>query len=81
MEEIRNGTEKFPPIAINEYSYRGKKVFLYSADCCDQFDIVIDENCQTICAPSGGFEGSGDHRCDSFFAESKLVRNIWKKSE
>ena len=69
------------PIQIDEYTYKGKRTFLFTADCCDQFNTLYSENCEVICAPSGGLEGGGDHKCEDFSKESKLVKLIWKKKE
>ena len=69
------------PIQIDEYTYKGKRSFLFTADCCDQFNTLYDENCNVICSPSGGLEGGGDHKCEDFSKEGKLVKQIWKKKE
>ena len=67
-----------PPAEINEYQYEGKKVFLISANCCDQFITLVDENCNYLCAPSGGFTGKGDRKCTDFNDKAKFVRLVWK---
>jgi hypothetical protein len=67
------------PIQIDEYEYQGKRVFLFTADCCDQYNIVFDENCKGICAPSGGIDGRGDRKCSGFLEEAKHVRLVYKK--
>ena len=69
------------PIQIDEYMYKGKRAFLFTADCCDQFNTLYNESCEAICSPSGGLEGGGDHKCEDFSKESKLVKQIWKKKE
>ena len=46
-----------PPIQIDEYEYNGKKVYLVIADCCDQYNVLFDDNCKGFCAPSGGLTG------------------------
>ncbi len=70
-----------PPSAtqIDEYSYNGKRVFLVTAPCCDRYNILYDENCTTICAPSGGLAGKGDGKCADFSAMAKFVKLVWKK--
>lgn len=67
-----------PPAEINEYSYNGKRVFLFSSPCCDFFNELVDENCNYICAPSGGFTGKGDMKCPDFQDSAKFVKLIWK---
>ncbi len=80
-EIIGFGKATNAPIAIDEYEYKGKKVYLFTADCCDQFNTLYDENCKALCSPSGGLEGSGDHQCPDFSKEAKLVKNIWSKPD
>ncbi len=83
-EEIDNIEKKkieYPPIQIDEYLYNGKRVFLYTADCCDQFNTLYDEQCKSICSPSGGMEGGGDHKCEDFSSTAKHVKLIWKVKE
>jgi hypothetical protein len=78
---INNGNKQSPPdvpLEINEYLYQGKKVYLFSAPCCDQFNMLYDENCNVLCAPSGGFTGRGDGKCRDFDSTAKLVKLIWK---
>lgn len=81
VEAIKKGTMENPPVQIDEYSYNGKRVFLYTADCCDQFNVAYDEHCGTVCAPTGGMEGGGDHKCEDFSVKARFVTNIWSKKE
>ncbi|MEO6613104.1 MAG: hypothetical protein ABIT05_07565 [Chitinophagaceae bacterium] len=69
-----------PPTAtqIDEYSYNGKRVFLLTAPCCDRYNILYDENCTRLCAPSGGLAGKGDGKCADFGATAKFVKLLWK---
>lgn len=79
---IDDGNKETPssaPIEVEEYIYKGKKVYLGKAPCCDNFDLLYDENCNEICAPTGGFSGRGDGRCPDFIKEAKLIRSIWKE--
>lgn len=67
-----------PPAEVNEYLYNDKKVFLFSSNCCDQFNLLFDENCNYVCAPTGGITGKGDMKCTDFTEIAKLVRLVWK---
>ncbi len=67
-----------PAAEVNQYTYNGKTVYGISSNCCDQYNVVIDENCNTICAPSGGITGGGNGRCADFSEKAKLVRLVWK---
>jgi len=35
-------------------------------NCADCFTELYDENCEYICAPSGGFSGGGDGNCPTW---------------
>ncbi len=78
---FENKTAQNPPIQIDEYIYNGKRVFFFTADCCDQFNTLYDENCNVICSPSGGIEGGGDHKCEGFFNAAKPKGPVWKKTK
>ncbi len=79
LTKIQSHQYENPPVQIDEYEFQGKRVFLFTADCCDQYNILFDENCHGFCAPSGGITGKGDGKCASFNKEAKFVRNIYKK--
>lgn len=79
IEEGKKETPSTAPIQVDEYLFNGKKVYLLTAQCCDFFNEVLDENCAKICAPSGGITGAGDGNCPEFNKEAKLVKNIWKE--
>ena len=66
------------PTQIDEYLYNGKKVFLFTAPCCDQYNTLYDENCTHICAPSGGLTGKGDRKCEDFSRTAKFVKLLWR---
>jgi hypothetical protein len=80
IDQIKTQPKWNPPAEVNEYIYQGKHVFLFSADCCDQYNQLVDENCNYICAPSGGITGKGDGKCSDFTSTSKFVKLIWKDS-
>ena len=67
-----------PPAEVYEYTYQERTVFLFSADCCDRPSMAVDQNCNYVCAPSGGFTGKGDRKCLDFFEKAKMVRSVWK---
>jgi hypothetical protein len=78
IESIKAQPKWNPPAEVHEYKYAGKRVFLFSANCCDQYSELYDENCNYICAPSGGITGKGDRKCDDFLQNAKEVKLIWK---
>lgn len=67
-----------PPAEVSEYVYKDKRVFLFSSDCCDNFNLLFDENCKYVCAPTGGITGKGDMSCTDFTEKAKLVKQVWK---
>lgn len=69
-----------PPAEVWEYTYAGKTVYLFSSDCCDQYNTVYDANCNYVCAPSGGLTGKGDGKCEDFNANARQVKLVWKDS-
>ena len=81
LNKIENNQYDNPPVKIDEYEYLGKRMFLFTAACCDQYNILFDENCKGTCAPSGGITGRGDGKCSDFNDKAKFVRTIWKKKE
>lgn len=78
IEAIKAEPKWNPPAEVNEYLYNGKRVFLFTSNCCDQYNMLYDENCESICAPSGGFSGKGDGKCADFSESAKHVKLIWK---
>ena len=67
-----------PPAQVDEYLYQGKRVYLFSSDCCDQYNYLYDENCKLICEPSGGITGQGDGNCANFSNEAQHIKLVWK---
>ena len=37
--------------------------YYITSDCCDQFNYLYNSNCTIVCAPDGGFTGTGDGKC------------------
>jgi hypothetical protein len=80
IDSIKNVPVWNPPASVYSYVYKNQTVYSFSADCCDQYNVVYDTNCKVICSPSGGITGSGDGRCPDF---QKIATNetlIWKDS-
>lgn len=80
IDTIKAQAKWNPPAQVNEYVYKGQHVFLFSSNCCDQFNVVYDGNCNYIGAPSGGFTGKGDGKCADFNETAKYIRLVWKDS-
>ena len=67
-----------PPQSIWRYEYNGEIVYYVPPQCCDQFSILYDSECNFICAPDGGFSGRGDGRCPDFFTNRTNEKLVWK---
>jgi hypothetical protein len=78
IDSIKKEEKWNPPAQVDEYEYRGRKVYLVSAPCCDFYTTAIDANCNYVCAPSGGITGKGDRKCIDFNEKAKFIRAIWK---
>jgi hypothetical protein len=73
---IDNGSGDY--YGIWEYSYNNKTVYLFTTKkCCDFLDRLYDENCNYLCAPSGGISGKGDNRCPDFMQNAQRVKLVW----
>lgn len=78
INDIKAQPKWNPPAEVNEYTFQGKQVYLFTSNCCDQYIQLYDNNCQYICAPSGGITGGGDRKCVDFYTTATHIRLIWK---
>ena len=81
IDETNKETLPNPPVKIDAYLYNNKTVYLVTAQCCDFFNMVYDENCKIICAASGGLTGKGDGKCEDFSRVAKHVKLVWGKEK
>ncbi|CAF3402982.1 unnamed protein product [Rotaria socialis] len=77
IDSVLAGPVWNPPATITKYSYDDKTTYLFSSNCCDQFNSLYDESCNHICAPSGGFTGRGDGRCVNFQRDATFLGKVW----
>ena len=68
-----------PPLKVEEYVYNGKRSYLVTSPCCDQYNLLYNDSCEVICAPSGGYTGAGDGACKDFSANAVFVRTVWEQ--
>jgi hypothetical protein len=78
IEAIKQQARYNPPATVYRYKYMDKYVFLFSSDCCDQFNYLYDMNCNMVCAPTGGITGRGDNRCPNFKTLASEETLIWR---
>lgn len=80
INAVKEDPSLTPPVQVDQYTYDGRTVFLVTNGCCDQFNEVYDEQCNYICAPSGGLTGKGDRKCPDFNDKAVLVKTVWKNN-
>lgn len=78
IQQIKAQPRWNPPAQVDEYVYNGRHVYLFSSNCCDQYNVLYDGNCNPVCAPSGGFAGKGDGKCPDFNEKATHVKLVWK---
>ncbi len=78
IEALKAQPKTNPPAEILQYTYNGKTVYLLMAGCCDQYNVVYDDECNYLCAPSGGLTGKGDRKCTDFNERAKFIKAVWK---
>jgi hypothetical protein len=69
-----------PPQSIWQYEYKDQIVYYVPPQCCDQYSVLYDSIGYVICAPDGGFTGTGDGNCPDFNWERKNGILIWQDS-
>jgi hypothetical protein len=80
IDAIQQQPKFNPPATVYRYWYNNKYVYLFSSDCCDQYNYLYDKDCTLICAPSGGLTGKGDGKCPNFKQMASDEKLIWKDS-
>jgi len=78
FEAISQQPKYNPPATVYRYLLADRYVYLFSSDCCDQYNYVYDKDCNVICVPSGGIAGRGDGRCSNFTQVASDETLIWK---
>ncbi|HEY0677189.1 MAG TPA: hypothetical protein VGD17_02840 [Chitinophagaceae bacterium] len=78
IDSIKKLPKTDPPIQVHAWDYGGRRVYLFSAACCDQLVKVFDANCNYVCAPSGGITGYGDSTCTDFYQAAQHGALLWK---
>jgi hypothetical protein len=76
IDEAAKTSPPVIPAKVDEYFYKGRKAYLFTAPCCDFYNIAYDDSCKRICAPSGGFTGGGDGQCGDFDSTAKFIKTI-----
>ncbi|MFD1139740.1 DUF6970 domain-containing protein [Larkinella insperata] len=77
IEKIKQEPVWNPPAQVYRYAFKGQEVYYIPPRCCDIPGVVI-ANCDTLCAPDGGFSGKGDGRCPEFSKEAENPMLVWE---
>jgi hypothetical protein len=72
-EDVRN-----PPAKVYRYQYRGSVVYFIPQYCCDFPSQLLDDECNQICSPDGGFSGKGDGKCQDFLDARSDELLVWE---
>lgn len=78
IDSVKQRPQSTPPVQVNVWDYNGRRVYLFSAADTGQLVKVFDENCQYVCAPSGGPKGYGDSLCADFYQSAIHITLLWK---
>jgi hypothetical protein len=78
IDSIKKLPKAEPPLQVHAWDYEGRRVYLFSAACCDQLVKVFDANCNYVCSPSGGVTGFGDSTCTDFYQAAQHRALLWK---
>lgn len=82
--DIALGKTMEPLQSVPEYvlgcENQEETTFYFASGCCDLLNMVLDEQCNYICAPDGGFSGNGDTKCMDYFSTVDCML-IWCRDE
>ena len=78
IDKIKSENVRNPPAKIYQYTFHGSKVYFIPQYCCDIPSTLLDENCNVVCNPDGGFTGQGDGKCIDFFKVRKNEKILWE---
>ena len=77
IKDISNQDKWNPPAEVWKWEANGELYYYFSSNCCDEFNFIYNENCDVICAPDGGFTGTGDGNCPDLEMQS-IKSIVWK---
>ena len=76
--QLKNAPKQNLPAVIVEFTYRNKKVYYITSDCCDPYNYLYDSDCNVLCAPDGGIAGHDDGTCKDFNQIRSDGNVVWK---
>jgi len=78
IEKIKSEEVWNPPASVWQYEYNGQTVYYIPAHFADIPSQLLDNNCNPICSPDGGFTGEGDGKCSDFISKRANPKLIWQ---
>ena len=79
IQSIKNDVLRNPPAQVWKWE-AGDDIYYYiTSDCCDQYNNLLNESCEIVCAPDGGITGNGDGNCPDFNSAIEKTL-IWEDS-
>lgn len=84
VKKMVNNSEKgkgfISIIAVYEWVIDGNKYYYLVSECCDFLNFLFDDECNEICAPTGGDNGGGSMDCPSFvYGDLESETLLWQK--
>lgn len=77
IQTIKNDAVRNPPGEVWKWVVGDDIYYYITSDCCDQYNYLLNESCEVVCAPDGGITGLGDGNCPDFNGAIEKTR-IWK---
>ncbi len=67
------------PVSVSRWEVDGKTYYYLQSACCDQFNDLVDEDCNFVCAPDGGITGQGYGNCPAWTGNVERTL-IWEQN-
>ena len=78
IDQLEHPPVSNPPEFIARYEYQGQTVYYVGPRCCDIPSTLYIAAGTVLCAPDGGFTGSGDGRCPDFILARSDEKILWR---
>jgi hypothetical protein len=81
IEKIKADEVRSPPAKVYQMAYGEEAYYYFPPFCCDEMGLILDDRCNLLCKPDGGYTGLGDGTCPSFVIDSALFSDmvlIWE---
>jgi hypothetical protein len=66
-------------VSVYSYSVGSESFYTLVPSCCDRFTTAHTSDGAYVCAPSGGFVGSGSNDCPEEHKNPKNQKLVWQK--